>query len=328
MTYEVSLNLRGGMVCEPVKQCVECYEYKALGEFSPKKGAKFGVRSECKECRRAISAKKRSGEIWVTPVEIAYPDGLKLCNECGKSKFVSDFGKDGNGGLRGNCRECHTSSAIAGQKAARETNKTLEKTIPESKYCWRCKVIKYSSLFNFDKGRKDGLSQVCRNCSNEDKRQRRAILSRQEKSIPSEKICCGCKELKKSSEFVCWSYSEDGLYDYCNVCNKIKKDEYRKNNPHVMVALGAKRRASKREATPSWLTEEHHKQIEAIYEDAAWITKLTGIRHEVDHTHPVQGKGFTGLHVPWNLRIITKSENSGKCNRPPLEEAHLFWGNG
>lgn len=54
-----------------------------------------------------------------------------------------------------------------------------------------------------------------------------------------------------------------------------------------------------------------------FYEKAARKTKQTGIKHAVDHIWPIKGEGFVGLHVPWNLRVITKSANSAKSNRRP-----------
>jgi hypothetical protein len=90
---------------------------------------------------------------------------------------------------------------------------------------------------------------------------------------------------------------------------------YRKNNSGKRNARTAKRRACKRQATPKWLTTDHWKQIEIFYVKAVEITKNTGIPHEVDHIIPLQGKNVKGLHVPWNLRVITRTENRKKSKK-------------
>ena len=71
---------------------------------------------------------------------------------------------------------------------------------------------------------------------------------------------------------------------------------------------------SKTNQTPAWLTKEDVDAMTVIYVNAHNITKETGIKHEVDHIYPLQGKKVSGLHVPSNLRIITRSENRKKSN--------------
>ena len=91
--------------------------------------------------------------------------------------------------------------------------------------------------------------------------------------------------------------------------------KWQKANKGKANAYRAKRRAKKLKATPKWLTPNDWKWIEWYYTQARQLTELTGIKHEVDHIHPLQGETVSGLHVPWNLQVITRAENSSKGNR-------------
>lgn len=74
----------------------------------------------------------------------------------------------------------------------------------------------------------------------------------------------------------------------------------------------AKYRASKNAATPPWLSKEQKEQMILFYKNCP-----KGM--EVDHIVPLQGKEVQGLHVPWNLQYLSKSENSRKKNRLMVE---------
>jgi len=103
--------------------------------------------------------------------------------------------------------------------------------------------------------------------------------------------------------------------EIARIRQKICDKAYRKANPGKINAKTALRRARKLQATPKWLTKEQKKEIQKFYIEAAEITKETGISYEVDHIMPLKGKISSGLHVPWNLQILTKSENGSKSNR-------------
>ena len=81
------------------------------------------------------------------------------------------------------------------------------------------------------------------------------------------------------------------------------------------AAKDARRRAAELKASPKWLTDVHHRSIAAIYEAAVTLTEQTGVQHEVDHIVPLRGRMVCGLHVPWNLRAISGSENRRKSNK-------------
>lgn len=78
----------------------------------------------------------------------------------------------------------------------------------------------------------------------------------------------------------------------------------------LVTSYKAKRRARERQACPPWLTAEMEAQIRALYAEAERLTRETGIEHEVDHIVPLAGKTVCGLHVPWNLRVITREANN------------------
>lgn len=75
-----------------------------------------------------------------------------------------------------------------------------------------------------------------------------------------------------------------------------------------------KYKTSKKNQTPAWITQKDLDEMIALYVKANEITKETGIKHEVDHFYPLQGKMVSGLHVPSNLRIITRTDNRKKSN--------------
>lgn len=90
---------------------------------------------------------------------------------------------------------------------------------------------------------------------------------------------------------------------------------WRKKHPYKNAALASKRANGKLKRTPPWLDELDHQLIQCYYAWSAHLTKTTGIPHEVDHIVPLQGKLVSGLHVPWNLQVLTEDENRLKWNR-------------
>ena len=66
-----------------------------------------------------------------------------------------------------------------------------------------------------------------------------------------------------------------------------------------------------------WPGDRH--KVVAKYAEARMLTKATGVKHEVDHIVPLSGPDVCGLHVSWNLRVITQQENQEKGDgRAPL----------
>jgi hypothetical protein len=91
--------------------------------------------------------------------------------------------------------------------------------------------------------------------------------------------------------------------------NKIA-NSWVKNNRGKASAAWMRRHAIKLKATPPWVD---HEAIKQFYIRAAALTKYTGIRYEVDHIIPLRCKDKNGLHVHWNLQILTFEEHRRKC---------------
>ena len=91
--------------------------------------------------------------------------------------------------------------------------------------------------------------------------------------------------------------------------------QWSKANPSKINEYSANRRATRLNATPAWLTDKQQAEMAAIYKEATAMEKQTGILHHVDHIVPLKGKNVSGLHVPWNLQILTATENISKGNR-------------
>jgi hypothetical protein len=98
-----------------------------------------------------------------------------------------------------------------------------------------------------------------------------------------------------------------------------KLREYRnawKVNNAVQVRADTKaRRRKHREATPPWLTRKQKSELRQMYQIAITMTKTTGEQYVVDHIVPLRSDEVCGLHVPWNLRVITQEDNLKKSNK-------------
>jgi 5-methylcytosine-specific restriction endonuclease McrA len=75
------------------------------------------------------------------------------------------------------------------------------------------------------------------------------------------------------------------------------------------------RRRKHRLATPKWLTLAQRREMREMYKIAITLSKTTGEPYVVDHIVPLRSDEVCGLHVPWNLRVITREENLRKSNQ-------------
>lgn len=97
--------------------------------------------------------------------------------------------------------------------------------------------------------------------------------------------------------------------------NPNKDKEWKDNNRDKIRMYWQKRYAAKKNSVPSWLDEDDNFLLQEIYDLCEMRNRMTNEVWEVDHIVPLQGKGVCGLHVPWNLQVLTREQNRLKGNK-------------
>lgn len=196
------------------------------------------------------------------------------------------------------------------------------------KQCSTCKAMKDKACFAFSSYSKSGLRSQCKQCEKEyrdtHKEQHTAWVEANIDTIREKrkayKSANALKLKSKNKEYR--ERNKEQRYTYntkWNSDNRLHKQDYDKKykqiNKGTINNINAKRRATKLERTPMWVTDVGYQYIKALYKLADLQTKLTGEKWHVDHQIPLLGKLVSGLHVPMNMRIIKASDNLKKGNR-------------
>jgi len=175
------------------------------------------------------------------------------------------------------------------------------------KICVTCQNTKPLSEFYKRKDSPDGYRNDCKDC-------------RKARSLKNFYADPDAKRAKNMEAY--WKRKEQNpdLWKpiYLKVREKslaVRQRLWSKQNRGAANALGKKYKLKKRNATPNWLTNEQVEHMQCLYKVAAMYTAEGLDIWHVDHIVPIRGKDVCGLHVPWNLRIITASENLRKGNK-------------
>jgi hypothetical protein len=100
-----------------------------------------------------------------------------------------------------------------------------------------------------------------------------------------------------------------------NEAKQAYRNTWKDRNPLEVKASTKHRRDKHKQATPKWLSLEQKAEIRKIYIDAMTVSRVTKTPYVVDHIIPLRGQDVCGLHVPWNLQIMSREENLKKSNK-------------
>lgn len=174
-----------------------------------------------------------------------------------------------------------------------------------TKICRVCKEEKTSNHLLPRYDRPNTYSNICRACHNQstksyyhNNKERRVNYNKAWRESNKEHIKA------KSKTY----YAENKAY--VNLYTKV----WRQLNKDKVANYGACRRATKKQAMPSWLSKAQLEEIQSFYNHAKDCELVSGQPYHVDHIVPLKGETVCGLHVPWNLQVLPSDINLSKHN--------------
>lgn len=159
------------------------------------------------------------------------------------------------------------------------------------KSCYDCKQEKAYSTFHHSRNRRDGHAVICKECI----RTRFLIW---QKNNPEKAAARHQRYRVRHPERL-----------------RLRALTTQRKNPARVNANTQMRNARKTKAAPKWLNRIQKLEMKEWYNLAKWMERHYGNKWHVDHIIPLKGKNVSGLHVPWNLQVITADENIKKGNR-------------
>lgn len=130
--------------------------------------------------------------------------------------------------------------------------------------------------------------------------------------IVSSKVCVDCNRERAAAHREANPDAFRNWRDKNLERDRSNSRDWQRNNRNRVRVLVAERTAARKNRTPPWCDTA---AVRAFYEIAARVSACTGIRFSVDHIEPLRGKRASGLHVPWNLRVMPLRANIAKGNR-------------
>ena len=183
--------------------CTLCGMAKHTIDFGVNKSYKDGRDRRCLTClaaRAQIYNKYRSTDNGIT----------RQCRVCEFVKPITDFVKhlqyrDGTGTI---CLDCYSFQ----RRRKRAEKNGFE--LPAFKFCTKCDKNKSSAHFHLDRNQPDGLRRWCRECVNENDRERYAVVH------GLKKACSKCAKVLPHSSFYLRDKSSTSVRAVCKDCSR------------------------------------------------------------------------------------------------------------
>jgi len=172
------------------------------------------------------------------------------------------------------------------------------------KVCTTCNEEKGLEFFSKNKKSKDGYLSQCKSCL----KAKRQKLKYDNIEIYNNQLECSRRAKQKLGKAHLKAYKEKWHVENIDRV-RLYRRQYYLNNRSTAINNAKGRYKHLKVASVIWANRE---AILAFYKEAKRLTKLTGIKFNVDHIIPLRGKTVSGLHVDGNLQIITAYENSKK----------------
>lgn len=176
--------------------------------------------------------------------------------------------------------------------------------------CTKCGKKKQPNEFSIRNSRPSGRNSWCKSCVSE--RDKEYYQHNREKILERQKQYDSLHKEEKRERNL--QYQKDNA----EKLNEYNRQYYSDNKERILPVLNERKmrkNAKKLDATPKWLSNQHIADMKSIYKACKKISDKTGVKHEVDHIIPLISDIVCGLHVPWNLQILPKSQNASKRNK-------------
>ena len=178
-----------------------------------------------------------------------------------------------------------------------------------AKTCGKCGESKDELAFFKNARKTDGYHIYCKACDYERKKKYRKLSDQdrlQKKIVAAQKKKDKAKIYRVENRERCIA-STKSWYEKNKEHCKQRDKKYWSINKDKSAAMSSARRAKLKGASLN-LNKSFKAEIDGLY----LFAKLFG--GHVDHIVPINNNIVCGLHVPWNMQVISPNENMSKQN--------------